>query len=917
MFQAVVKTLCVASTRSVSRGILCTRHYCKKTPTKLRVSEAISGAELGAHIKVQGWVRSVRPQKANLFLNVNDGSSLQSLQIVATSELNDPLLTFGSAVEVTGTLKKSPHQKQTVELQAEQIHVIGECNPVDFPFKIKERHGLEYIRQFPHLRCRTNVFSSLLRIRSEATSAIHSYFKENSFVQIHTPVITSNDCEGAGELFQVEPSSPDNKEDQNFFSVPAFLTVSGQLHLEVMSGGGEIIFQGWLRKSPPEKKLRRYAWKKRWFILRSGRMSGDPDVLEYYKNDHSKKPIRVIDLHCCEQVDAGLTFKRKEFQDSFVFDIKTSDRTFYLVAETEEEMNKWVRSICQLCGFNQSDDNHENLNTSSSLHHMPRSVGADVNTPMAPLTGERKSSAPIHSSQPVLFTFDVPVRHSHHSSLSNSAPQDYLLLHQCMSRKTESARSASFSQATRSNLFMGSDSAVQKLSHGFSHCSNGMGTQMHGFYSLPKPGKHQLSVHDDSPQEACYVLPRGYSSEAPAHSGLGEPELENEEVYTFKTPCNALATMHSNERPTDNYDLPTPPGSFYQIPRTFDKNHNALTPSSSENSGAPPPRPPKPSQGSEGQWGSPQSVGSQNGEMTPAVSVIPRRNTLPAVENIRLHRGSSFETNSHHRPIHFNNSGQSVESVNDGFSSYLRTKTPLTRSDSGNSDDNYVPMNPGSSPLSAAQADSPKNIYIPMSPGPHHFDFPGFSATLPARKGSSTSLCHRPSRLSDVTPPPINRNLKPNRKSKPTPLDLKNNGIIDELPFKSPVTMSWTRPMAAMNSMSSQHCRPISTQSITSTDSADSEENYVAMQNPASTSPAVSGTSSPAPRKCGNVDYLALDFQPGSPSPHRKPSTSSVTSDEKVDYVQVDKEKTQALQSTMQEWTDVRQSTEPAKGVKS
>lgn len=95
---------------------------------------------------------------------------------------------------------------------------------------------------------------------------------------------------------------------------------------------------------------------------------------------------------------------------------------------------------------------------------------------------------------------------------------------------------------------------------------------------------------------------------------------------------------------------------------------------------------------------------------------------------------------------------------------HQRSKAPLTRSDSGNSDDNYVPMNPGSSPLSAAQADSPKNIYIPMSPGPHHFDFPGFSATLPARKGSCASLCHRPSRLSDVTPPPINRNLKPNRK---------------------------------------------------------------------------------------------------------------------------------------------------------
>uniref|UniRef100_A0A3B5L871 GRB2-associated binding protein 2 n=1 Tax=Xiphophorus couchianus TaxID=32473 RepID=A0A3B5L871_9TELE len=659
--------------------------------------------------------------------------------------------------------------------------------------------------------------------------------------------------------------------------------------------GGEVIFQGWLRKSPPEKKLRRYAWKKRWFILRSGRMSGDPDVLEYYKNDHSKKPIRVIDLHCCEQVDAGLTFKRKEFQDSFVFDIKTSDRTFYLVAETEDEMNKWVRSICQLCGFNQSDDTHD---WTSNLSSCSISDSPDVTGSMAPVSGERKSSAPVHSSQPVLFTFDVPVRHSHHGSLSNSAPQDYLLLHQCMSRKTESARSASFSQSTRSNTFLGSDSPVQKFSYGFSNCLNGTGAQLHGFYSLPKPGKHQLSVHDDSSQEACYVLPRGYSSEAPPHSSLGDPDFENEEVYTFKTPCNTLATMHSNERSPDNYDFPTTPGSFYQIPRTFDKNHNSLTPSSSESSCAPPPRPPKPNQGSEGNWGSPQSAGSQNGEMTSAVSALPRRNTLPAVENIRLHRGRQTD--------------ESFTTVR--FLSFM-SQTPLTRSDSGNSDDNYVPMNPGSSPLSAAQADSPKNVYIPMSPGPHHFDFPGFSATLPARKASSASLCHRPGRLSDVTPPPINRNLKPNRKPKPTPLDLKNNGIIDELPYKSPVTMSWTRPMHEMNA--SHHCRPISTQSITSTDSGDSEENYVAMQNPASTSPAMSGTSSPAPRKSGNVDYLALDFQPGSPSPHRKPSTSSVTSDEKVDYVQVDKEKTQALQNTMQEWTDVRQSAEPVKGVKS
>uniref|UniRef100_H2LC33 asparagine--tRNA ligase n=1 Tax=Oryzias latipes TaxID=8090 RepID=H2LC33_ORYLA len=183
-----------------------------------------------------GWVRSFRPQKQNLFLHVNDGSSLKSLQVIAPAGMNDPLLGFGCAVEVKGILKKSPHSKQPVELEAEQIRVIGECNPVDFPFKIKERHSLEYIRQFLHLRCRTNAFSSLLRIRSEATAAVHSYFKNNGFLLIHTPTITSNDCEGAGELFQVEPPGTTFANEGSFFSVPVYLTVSGQLHLEVMSG---------------------------------------------------------------------------------------------------------------------------------------------------------------------------------------------------------------------------------------------------------------------------------------------------------------------------------------------------------------------------------------------------------------------------------------------------------------------------------------------------------------------------------------------------------------------------------------------------------------------------------------------------------------------------------------------------------
>ncbi|XP_078514618.1 GRB2-associated-binding protein 2 isoform X1 [Lissotriton helveticus] len=704
--------------------------------------------------------------------------------------------------------------------------------------------------------------------------------------------------------------------------------------------GGEVICSGWLRKSPPEKKLRRYirsptashpaaripecdlfavlllpshwflvrkAWKKRWFILRSGRMSGDPDVLEYYKNDHTKKPIRVINLSFCEQVDSGLTFNKKELQDSYVFDIKTSDRTFYLVAETEEEMNKWVRSICQICGFNQSEEN--------AVSHGPRSSPAELSSSNQLLLRERKSSAPAHSSQPTLFTFDAPSNHIHQSTLSASAPQDYLFLHQCMSRKTENTRSASFSQATRTSFFMRSDTAVQKLAQGYGHCVNGVGGHVHGFYSLPKPNRHNSDLRD-----SAYDLPRSFGSDTPNKSSLTGLESESEDMLNnYKTPNNVL-WKELSELSADSYDLPSSPLAVYQIPRTFtlDRNHNALDMASSDSPTAPPPRPPKPGQ-ADSRWGSPQQQ-THNGESVDMLTVtIPRRNTLPTMDTSRLHRASSCENYAY--PQYGGSSvGQSVESVNDGFNSYLQTKCNIACADSADCEDNYVPMNPGSSSSFSMERvnDNAQNVYIPMSPGPHHFDFLGFSsATLPARKGSTVSLCHRPTRMSEIQPPPINRNLKPDRKTKPSPLDLRNTAVIDELPFKSPVTKSWSRQMHTLNSSSSQYCRPVSTQSITSTSSGDSEENYVAMQNPVSASPVRSGTNSPAPKKStGSVDYLALDFQPNSPGPHRKPSTSSVASDEKVDYVQVDKEKTQALQNTMQEWTDVRQSSEPAKAVK-
>ncbi|KAM4845843.1 asparaginyl-tRNA synthetase isoform 1-T1 [Thomomys bottae] len=214
-----------------------------RASVRLSVRDALrSPGASGERVKVQGWVRSTRSQKEVLFLHINDGSSLESLQVVADSSFDDRELTFGSSVEVHGQLVKSPAKRQNVELKAEKIEVIGNCDAKEFPIKYKERHPLEYLRQYPHLRCRTNVLSSILRVRSEATAAIHSFFKDNGFVHIHTPIITSNDCEGAGELFHVQPLNKINVPEEKFFNVPAFLTVSGQLHLEVMAGAFTQVF---------------------------------------------------------------------------------------------------------------------------------------------------------------------------------------------------------------------------------------------------------------------------------------------------------------------------------------------------------------------------------------------------------------------------------------------------------------------------------------------------------------------------------------------------------------------------------------------------------------------------------------------------------------------------------------------------
>ena len=195
-------------------------------------------------VTVAGWVRTLRDGKAFAFIELNDGSYLKNCQIVAERDLLKNYDTVvrqnvGAALVVTGKVVLTPENKQPFEIKAADVFIEGESTP-DYPMQ-KKRHSLEFLREIAHLRPRTNTFEAVFRIRSEAAFAIHRFFNENNFVYVHTPIITSSDCEGAGAMFQVTtldmnnlPKTEEGKADysKDFFQKPVSLTVSGQLNVE-------------------------------------------------------------------------------------------------------------------------------------------------------------------------------------------------------------------------------------------------------------------------------------------------------------------------------------------------------------------------------------------------------------------------------------------------------------------------------------------------------------------------------------------------------------------------------------------------------------------------------------------------------------------------------------------------------------
>jgi len=212
---------------------------------RLKVAELLKATDFDKDVLVKGWVRSKRGNKNVSFIAVNDGSVIHNIQVVADatkfSEEELKLVTTGACIAAYGKLVQSQGAGQTVEIQANKIEVLGTADPDTYPLQ-KKAHTMEFLREIAHLRPRTNTFGAIFRIRHAMSFAIHKYFNDRGFFNLHTPIITGSDAEGAGEMFRVtsfDLSKPPKNEDgsinfkEDFFGKETNLTVSGQLEGEL------------------------------------------------------------------------------------------------------------------------------------------------------------------------------------------------------------------------------------------------------------------------------------------------------------------------------------------------------------------------------------------------------------------------------------------------------------------------------------------------------------------------------------------------------------------------------------------------------------------------------------------------------------------------------------------------------------
>lgn len=283
-------------------------------------------------VTVAGWIKTVRDSKAFGFIELSDGSCFKNTQIVferANLDNYDEIArqNVGASVYVTGTVVATPENKQPYEIKAQKIVVEGESSP-EYPLQ-KKRHSVEFLREIAHLRPRTNLFSAVFKIRSEAAFAIHKFFNERGFVYVHTPIITGSDCEGAGAMFQVTTldldalgksgKAPDYKQD--FFGKKASLTVSGQLNVETYAMAFSNVYTFGPTFRAEHSNTARHA-AEFWMIepeMAFCDLAGDMDVAE----DMVKHIISYVGKTCKDEleflnkfVDTGLLERLKNVSEN-------------------------------------------------------------------------------------------------------------------------------------------------------------------------------------------------------------------------------------------------------------------------------------------------------------------------------------------------------------------------------------------------------------------------------------------------------------------------------------------------------------------------------------------------------------------------------------------------------------------------
>ena len=286
-------------------------------------------ANPGQEVLAKGWVRTKRGNKQIKFIALNDGSTVNNIQVVADMTNFDEALIAriitGASISVTGNLIESVGSGQAVEIQAREIEVLGECDPVRYPLQ-KKNTSLEYLRTVAHLRPRTNTFGAVLRIRHAMAFAIHKFFNDKGFVYLNTPLITESDAEGAGDMFQVTTLNLENvpKKDngtvdfsKDFFGKKTCLTVSGQLEGELgATGVGEIYTFGPTFRAENSNTPRHLA--EFWMI--------EPEMAFYDINDNmelAEEFVKYLVQYALDNCADDLRFLNDKYDDGLIERLKS------------------------------------------------------------------------------------------------------------------------------------------------------------------------------------------------------------------------------------------------------------------------------------------------------------------------------------------------------------------------------------------------------------------------------------------------------------------------------------------------------------------------------------------------------------------------------------------------------------------